>query len=182
MSGIHLFGRLEVLLSLTTKIASRIPTSDPIERSWYIKTALFRVQDRTIRLNRPVIPTIDDPRATLATIWSRVMGLYTVPRVLDATDATAHAFSKRLSPRNAVAGHRRKNLRAQTGTVADLGAQIALKANKRRENTIWTHCFSYQRPELKPGTGSDTAVRLENRCHKCLYAKIKAPILLRGRP
>ena len=75
MSGIHLSGRLEALLSLTTKIASRIPTSDPIKRSWYMKTALFRVQDRTIRLNRPVIPTIDDPRATLAVIWSRVMGL-----------------------------------------------------------------------------------------------------------
>ncbi len=50
MSGIHLFGRLEALLSLTTKITSRTPPSDPIKRSWYIKTALFRVQDRTIRL------------------------------------------------------------------------------------------------------------------------------------
>src|SRR6267154_5110069 len=46
----------------------------------------------------------------------------------------------------------------------------------------FVHCFSYRRPELKPGTGSDTSVRLENRCCKCLYAKIKAPILLRGRP
>src|SRR6266446_211406 len=42
--------------------------------------------------------------------------------------------------------------------------------------------LSYRRPELKPGNGSGTSVRLENRCCKCLYAKIKAPILLRGRP
>ena len=42
--------------------------------------------------------------------------------------------------------------------------------------------LSYRRPELKHGTGSSTSVRLENRCCKCLYAKIKAPILLRGRP
>lgn len=35
-----------------------------------------------------------------------------------------------------------------------------------------------RRAGLKTGTGSGTSVRLENRCCKCLYAKIKAPILL----
>src|SRR5689334_266635 len=79
MSGIHLFGRLEALLSLTTKTASRIPTSDPIKRSWYIMTAFLRVQDRTTRLNRPVISTIDDPGAMLATIWSSCNGLVNSP-------------------------------------------------------------------------------------------------------
>jgi len=42
--------------------------------------------------------------------------------------------------------------------------------------------LSCRRPELKPGTGSDTSICLENRCCKWLYAKIKAPILLRGKP
>src|SRR5690349_18578049 len=89
MSGIHLFGRLEALLSLTTKTASRIPTSDPIKRSWYIMTAFLRVQDRTTRLNRPVISTIDDPGAMLATIWSSCNGLINSLRVLDATHGRA---------------------------------------------------------------------------------------------
>jgi len=57
-----------------------------------------------------------------------------------------------------------------------------IKGASRRENTIWKRCFSGPRPELKAGTGSDTSVRLENRCCKCRYVKIKAPILLRGRP
>ena len=35
-----------------------------------------------------------------------------------------------------------------------------------------------RRAGLKSGTGSGTSVRLENRCCKSLYAKIKAPILL----
>jgi hypothetical protein len=35
-----------------------------------------------------------------------------------------------------------------------------------------------RRAGLKSGTGSGTSVRLENRFCKCLYAKIKAPILL----
>ena len=60
MSGIHLFGRLEAPLSLTTKIASRIPTSGPIKKSWYIRTALFRVQDTTIRLNRPTCEDVEE--------------------------------------------------------------------------------------------------------------------------
>src|SRR5690348_13913434 len=79
MSGIHLLGRLEALLSLTTKIATRIPTSDPIKRSWYIMTAFLRVQDRTTRLNRPLIPTIDAPRAMLATYLESCYGLINTP-------------------------------------------------------------------------------------------------------
>lgn len=37
-----------------------------------------------------------------------------------------------------------------------------------------------RRPELKSGTASGTSVHLENRCCKCRYAKLKAPILLQG--
>jgi hypothetical protein len=99
MSGIHLFGRLEALLSLTTKIASRIPTS-PTKRSWYIKTALLRVQDRTIRLNRPVIPTIDAPPSDASNYLESCYGLINNAASARRADATAHAFSKRLSPVN----------------------------------------------------------------------------------
>jgi hypothetical protein len=75
MSGIHLLERFEVLLSLTTQTASRIPISDPIKMNGNIRPPYFAARIRTIRLNRPVIPIIGALRATLATIEGRVMGL-----------------------------------------------------------------------------------------------------------
>ena len=94
MSGFHLLSRLDARLRLTSQTASRIPTSDPGKRSWYIKTALFRIQDGTVRLSCPLVPTIGDRQATLATIWSCVMDLQTVRQVLDATETTAQAFTQ----------------------------------------------------------------------------------------
>ena len=42
-------------------------------------TTFFRAQDRTIRLNGPVIPTIDAPRAKLATYLESCYGLINTP-------------------------------------------------------------------------------------------------------